>query len=114
MPDPQKLVAGGQAQPSRPGRFTTHILMLACGGMFCLAAVHGAGAEAPTFSETQVKARLLFNFIQYVVGPEYAFTSPTAPLTSCATFVFGNGFPVPWDLANQLRIRGDIIVVQSG
>lgn len=39
------------------------------------------GAEAPTLSETQVKALFLFNFTKYVEWPESAFASPTAPLT---------------------------------
>ncbi len=63
----------------RPGRFTIHIFVMACAAMFCFAAARGA--EAPTLSETQVKALFLFNFTKYVEWPESAFASPTAPLT---------------------------------
>ena len=77
MPDPQS----GMAHASRPGRFAAHLLILACGAVFCLAAIRGAGAEASTLSETQVKALFLFNFTKYVEWPESAFASPTAPLT---------------------------------
>ncbi len=75
MPDPR-----WRAHPSRPGRFATNILILWCGALFCLAAIRGAGAEAPALSETQVKALFLFNFTKYVEWPESAFASPTAPL----------------------------------
>ena len=75
MPDPQC----GQAHPLRPGRFAIHIFVMACAAMFSFAAARGA--EAPTLSETQVKALFLFNFTKYVEWPESAFASPTAPLT---------------------------------
>ena len=74
MPDPQ-----WRAHPLRPGRFAIHIFVMACAAMFSFAAARGA--EAPTLSETQVKALFLFNFTKYVEWPESAFASPTAPLT---------------------------------
>jgi hypothetical protein len=91
MPDPQS----GQAHPSRRGRFAAHLLILACGAVFCLTAIRGAGADAPTLSETQVKALFIFNFTKYVEWPESAFASPAAPLT---IGLLGGG-----DLAEPLR-----------
>jgi hypothetical protein len=91
-------------------------LLLAAGAC----TVGGAGADAQTLSESQLRARFVLNFIRFTEWPEHTFAAPDAPLNVCVL-----GVADPFDgaldalqgaLAGQhhIAIRGSVGAEQAG